>query len=187
MGEASHVAAILLLFGAATADAQIAPPPNAAGAYQKLSPGNQKVARALFEAQNTSPTPTTTRPGSKTAPASASSAAAGSANGPKPLTLDQIAAMKQSGTGWEQVFRQMRAQGLVTDKNIGQVVTRYNQFSRPPSASVVTTGGDAGSPDSARVVPGRGRAALAGSGTQSGDAASVRGNADAYGRSGNIR
>ena len=186
MGEASHVAAILLLFGAATADAQIAPPPNAAGAYQKLSPGNQKVARALFEAQNTSPTPTTTKPGSKT-PAPASSAAAGSANGPKPLTLDQIAAMKQSGTGWEQVFRQMRVQGLVTDKNIGQVVTRYNQSSRPPSASVVTTGGDAGSPDGARVVPGRGRAALAGSGTQSGDAASTRGNGDAYGHSGNIR
>src|SRR5207253_45892 len=142
MGEASHVAAILLLFGAATADAQIAPPPNAAGAYQKLSPGNQKVARALFEAQSTSPTPTTTKPGSKT-PAPASSAAAGSANGPKPLTLDQIAAMKQSGTGWEQVFRQMRAQGLVADKNIGQVVTRYNQSSRPPSASVVTTGSEA--------------------------------------------
>jgi hypothetical protein len=131
--------------------------------------------------------PTTTKPGSKTAPAPASSAAAGSANGPKPLTLDQIAAMKQSGTGWEQVFRQMRAHGLVTDKNIGQVVTRYNQSSRPPSASVVTTGGDAGLPDGARVVPGRGSAALAGSGTHSSDAASTRGNADAYGRSGNIR
>jgi len=187
MGEASHVAAILLLFGAATADAQIAPPPNAAGAYQKLSPGNQKVARALFEAQNTSPMPTTTKAGSKTAPAPTSSAAAGSANGPKPFTLDQIAAMKQGGTGWEQVFRQMRAQGLITDKNMGQVVTRYNHTSRPPSASVVTTGGDAGSPDGAQVVPGRGSAALAGSGTQSGDAASTRGSADAYGRRGNIR
>src|SRR5260370_7502338 len=96
MGEASHVAAILLLFGAATADAQIAPPPNAAGAYQKLSPGNQKVARALFEAQNTSPTPTTTRPGSKMAPASASSAAAGSANGPNPPTPDPIPPIHQS-------------------------------------------------------------------------------------------
>jgi len=56
----------------------------------------------------------------------------------------------------------MRAQGLVTDKNIGQVVTRYNQSSRPPSASVVTTGATRGSPNGARVVPGRGRAALAG-------------------------
>src|SRR5260370_40823017 len=127
MGAASHVAAILLRFGAAPADAQSAPPPTPAGAYQKLSPGNQKVARALFEAQNTSPMPTTTKSGSKTAPAPASSAAAGSANGPKPFTLDQIAATKQSGTGWGQVFRQMRAQGLITDKNIGHVVARVNQ------------------------------------------------------------
>src|SRR5438874_2115415 len=171
MGEASHVAAILLLFGAATADAQIAPPPNAAGAYLKLSPGNQKVARALFEAQNTSPTPTPTKSGSKTAPAPASSAAAGSANGPKPLTLDQIAAMKQSGTGWEQVFRQMRAQGLVADKNIGQVVTRYNQSSRPPSASVVTTGSEAA----------RSSGALAGNAARPSDGASPHGNVDAYG------
>src|SRR5881396_2844081 len=47
MGDASHVAAILLLFGAATADAQITPPPNAAGAYQKLSPGHQGRAGAV--------------------------------------------------------------------------------------------------------------------------------------------
>src|SRR5439155_27375315 len=112
-------------------------------------------------------------PGSKPAAAPARSGAAGSANGPKPLTLDQIAAMKQSGTGWEQVFRQMRAQGLVTDKNIGQVVTRYNQSSRPPSASVVTTGGDAGSPDGARVVPGGGSDDLDGSGTRSRDWAAI--------------
>src|SRR5213594_4505983 len=118
MGDASHVAAILLLFGAATADAQITPPPNAAGAYQKLSPGHQKVARALFEAQ-TMPTTTTKGARKTTTPSPSGAPSAGSANGPKPLTLDQIAAMKQSGTGWEQVFRQMRAQGLVADKNIG--------------------------------------------------------------------
>ena len=137
MGEASHVAAILLLFGAATADAQVAPPPPT-GVYQKMSPGNQKVARALFEAQTTTMAPTTTKAGSKT-PTTTPPAA--SANGPKPLTLDQIAALKQQGTGWESVFRQMRAQGLLTEKNISQVVARYNQ-SRPPSASVVTTKGD---------------------------------------------
>jgi len=178
MGEASHVAAILLLFGAATADAQITPPPNAAGAYQKLSPGNQKVARALFEAQ-TMPTTTTTTKGARktTTPSPSGAPSAGSANGPKPLTLDQIAAMKQSGTGWEQVFRQMRAQGLVADKNIGQVVTRYNQSSRPPSASVVTTGSEAT----------RSSGALAGNAARSNDGASPHGNVDAYGRSGNLR
>ena len=186
MGDASHVAAILLLFGAATADAQVTPPPTAAGAYQKLSAGNQKVARALFEAQSASTTTTTTRKGTgKTAPSSTTPAGAAAGSAPKPLTLDQIAAMKQSGTGWEQVFRQMRAQGLITDKNIGQVVTRYNQSSRPPSASVVTTGGDSTAPGGARVAPGRGSAALAGNAVQGRDTSSARG--DAYGHSGNLR
>jgi len=156
MGDASHVAAILLLFGAATADAQVAPPPPVSGVYQKLSAGNQKVARALFEAQTVPMTMTTTTAGKPSAPAPAPSAS--SANGRKPLTLDQIAAMKQNGTGWEYVFRQMRAQGLLTEKNMGQVMARYNH-SRPPSASVVTTAGGA----------------------------SAGGPADSYGRSGNLR
>src|SRR3989442_12063139 len=178
MGDASHVAAILLLFGAATADAQVTPPPTAAGAYQKLSAGNQKVARALFEAQSAPTTTTTTRKGTgKTAPSSTTPAGAAAGGAPKPLTLDQIAAMKQSGTGWEQVFRQMRAQGLVADKNIGQVVTRYNQSSRPPSASVVTTGSEAA----------RSSGALAGNAARPSDGASPHANVDAYGRSGNLR
>jgi len=159
MGEASHVAAILLLFGAATADAQVAPPPPATGAYQKLSPGNQKVARALFEAQTIPMTTTTTTAGKTAAPSPAAAPSASGANGRKPLTLDQIAAMKQNGTGWEYVFRQMRGQNLLTDKNIGQVMARHNQ-SRPPSASVVTTGAHG---------------------------ASASGPADSYGRSGNLR
>jgi hypothetical protein len=173
MGDASHVAAILLLFGAATADAQVTPPPNPAGAYQKLSAGNQKVARALFEAQH-APTTTTTKTGGAKAPAASTTQAAAAASGPapKPLTLDQIAAMKQSGTGWEQVFRQMRAQGLIADKNIATVVTRYNnQSAKTPSASVVTTAGD---PSPERAV--RGSASLAGNRAD-----------DAYGRSGNLR
>lgn len=138
MGEASHVAAILLLFGAATADAQVAPPPPATGAYQKMSPGNQKVARALFEAQTTTVSPTTIKGGSSTP---APTPAPAVANGPKPLTLDQIAALKQQGSGWESVFRQMRAQGLLSEKSMSQVVARYNH-SRPPSASVATTKAD---------------------------------------------
>ena len=179
MGNASTLAGFLLLLGAVSATPTHAQPASVDGAYARLSPGNAKVARALFEAQVTNTAPTSAKP--------IGTAGGTTAAAHRSLTLDQIAAMKQSGTGWEQVFRQMRAQGLVTDKNIGQVVTRYNQSSRPPSASVVTTGGDAGSPDGARVVPGRGSAALAGSGTHSSDAASTRGNADAYGHSGNIR
>jgi hypothetical protein len=136
MGGGSHVAAILLLFGVTTADAQVTTPPPVSGAYQKLSAGNQKVARALFEAQSVPMGATATKAGSKPAPAGPGTSSAAAT--PKTLTLDQIAAMKQHGTGWEHVFRQMRAQGLLAEKNIGQVMTRYNE-SRMPSASVMST------------------------------------------------
>ena len=69
------------------------------GAFDKLSPGDQKIARALFEAQKTN-------------------------GGTTPLTLDQIAA-KKAHTGWGEVFKHMKAQGLVTDKNLGQAVSNF--------------------------------------------------------------
>jgi hypothetical protein len=159
------------LFGVTTADAQMTAPPAPAGTYQKLSPGHQKVARALFEAQTVPMTTTTTKAGSKPAVASSSTAAAAGGPAPKALTLDQIAAMKQQGSGWEHVFRQMRAQGLLTEKNIGQVMTRYNQSRPATSASIVTTG------------TARGGAALAGAD----DNGSARGSTESYGRSGNLR
>src|SRR5438067_10539336 len=96
MGDASHVAAILLLFGVTAADAQMAPPPPASGAYQKLAPGNQKVARALFEAQTVPMTPTPTKAGTKSAASVVAPSPAG-ANSPKPLTLGQVGGMKQQG------------------------------------------------------------------------------------------
>lgn len=71
-----------------------------AGAFDSLSPGNQKVARALFLAQH----PTS--------------------DGPMPLNLNQIAALKGK-EGWGEVFRQMKSEGLVQDKNLGQVVSGY--------------------------------------------------------------
>jgi hypothetical protein len=72
------------------------------GAFSKLSPGQQKIARALFDAQ---------APG------------AGS-NAPKPLTLDEIA-MKRQGRGWGEIFKDMKAAGLVSDKSLGQVVKSW--------------------------------------------------------------
>src|SRR5207245_7891468 len=71
------------------------------GAFEKLSPGDQKIARALFEAQTTS-------------------------GGATPLTLDQIAAKKKH-TGWGEIFKQMKVQGLVTDRNLGQVVSNFER------------------------------------------------------------
>src|SRR5215471_17732254 len=70
------------------------------GAFDKLSPGDQKIARALFEAQKTN-------------------------GGTTPLTLNQIAAKKKGHAGWGEVFKQMKAQGLVTDKNLGEAVSSF--------------------------------------------------------------
>jgi len=68
------------------------------GAFQSLSPGNQKIANALFAAQ-----PHTT-------------------TGPPRLSRDQIAALNGS-EGWGQVFSQMKTEGLLQAKNLGQVVS----------------------------------------------------------------
>jgi len=76
------------------------------GGYAKLTPGNQRIVDALYKAQRTS--------------------AAGSMGMATGYTRDQIAAMKQSGLGWGQVFQRLRAQGLVREKNLGQVLRQSN-------------------------------------------------------------
>lgn len=104
------------------------------GAFDKLSIGNQKVASALFQAQN------------------------GTTSTSKPLTLDEIAAKKQNGKGWGEVFKSMQAQGLVQEKNLGQVVSKYNQSTK----GVVTTA-------SGRVVSGSSANATSAKGQGSSD------------------
>src|SRR3990167_9491342 len=100
---------LTMLIVVVSAQAQTtAPPAPTAGAFESLSPGGQKIARALFEAQKTTSPPGTTGGTTTTAP--------------KPLTLDEIAAKKQAGTGWGRVFKDLKAQGLVQEKNLGQVV-----------------------------------------------------------------
>jgi hypothetical protein len=85
------------------------------GAYDKLSPGHQKIAAALFDAQQTSITT-------------------------NKLSLNDIAAMKQH-RGWGEIFKQMKEQGLVQEKNLGQVISRANQKAHSGSArgTVITT------------------------------------------------
>jgi hypothetical protein len=96
------------------------------GAYANLSPGNQKIAQALYKAQTTSTTGTST----------------GTGTAPTTLTLDEIATMKTGGQGWGQVFHQMKSQGLVQDKNLGQVISRGNHTGKTGGATstMVTTG-----------------------------------------------
>jgi len=87
-----------------------------AGAFERLSLGNQKVAASLYETQNAG----RPEPGST-----------GTTPTARPLTLGEIAARRQAGQGWGQVFRDMQAQGLVREKSLGQVVVKYGQSTRP--------------------------------------------------------
>ena len=73
--------------------------------FDALSAGDRKIARALFLAQH----PT--------------------ANGPAPLSLNQIADLKTSSS-WAKVFKQMQAGGLVQAKSLGQVVEGYEHQRR---------------------------------------------------------
>ena len=43
------------------------------------------------------------------------------------LTLEEIAAKRGRGQAWGQIFRELKAQGLVHEKSLGQVVARYQQ------------------------------------------------------------
>ncbi len=94
-----------------------------ASAFDQLSPGNQKIAESLF--------------GEQSIPDGATSEA---------WSLDQIAIARQDGQGWGKVFKQMKADGLVDAKNLGQLVSAHSKASKsvPTEGSrfeiVVTTG-----------------------------------------------
>src|SRR5712691_4172069 len=83
------------------------------GNFDSLSPGNQKIANALFAAQK----PT----GTQTA-----------------LTKNQIAGLR-STEGWGRVFKTMKAGGLIQSRNLGQVVSGYNHSLRSSTASAAST------------------------------------------------
>jgi hypothetical protein len=98
---------VLLLAGPAGAQSRA----TSTVTFDSLSPGNQKIAQALFSAQGTTGTP---------------------------LTRDQIAALK--GTeGWGRVFQQMKADGLIQAKNLGQVVSQH-EHQLHASTTTSTTG-----------------------------------------------
>jgi hypothetical protein len=75
----------------------------AQSAFESLSPGNKRIATALFEAQDT----------------------AGA--GAEPMTLEQIAQERRNGRKWGDVFQAMKAQGLIKAETLGQVLGRYDR------------------------------------------------------------
>jgi hypothetical protein len=87
--------------GSPGAPAAAAPssPATVTGSFQRLGPREQKIVRALFDAQH----PT--------------------AEGPAPLNLDQVAALRDRH-GWAKAFKAMKAQGLIDAKTLAQILSR---------------------------------------------------------------
>lgn len=81
-----------------------------AGAFDRLSVGNQKVARSLHQAQKAA--------WSATAPAAPV----------KPLSLDELAARHLGGQAWSGVFKDLKARGLVRENSLGKVVSTYGHL-----------------------------------------------------------
>src|SRR3990170_990625 len=123
------VLAMFLMADAAVA--QPPPPSPNAGAFDELSPSNQKIADALFEAQQTSAAP----------------------GAPTPLSRDDIAAMKQSGKGWGVIFKDMKQQGLVTEKNLGKGVRRALRPALAPESAAGGTTAPAGRSAASTATP----------------------------------
>ena len=99
------------------------------GSYESLSPGNQKIATALYEAQ-------------------------GGVDGVEGVegvdgaySLDHIAGMKQDGTGWGRLFQDLQASGDIPYdvKNLGQLVSgKYQASGDVTTASGAEAGGTEG-------------------------------------------
>jgi hypothetical protein len=119
------VVSVVAILAASNAHAQTKPKTpattTAKDAFNQLSFGNQKVASALYHAQSPSGTTPATRP----------------------LTLAQIAEKRRGGQTWGQVFRELKAQGLVHEKSLGHVVAKYQQTldSTPSLLASDTSGG----------------------------------------------
>lgn len=106
-------AAVLMWTPGATAQSALS------GAFNNLSPSNQRVAEALYRSQR-------------------AGAARGSA-----WSLDKIASASQSEYGWGGVFKQMQTTGLIRESNLGEVISQYRSEPRAGGReiTVVTTQG----------------------------------------------
>jgi len=85
--------------------------PAPATTFTSLSPGEQRIARALYEAQKAT-----------------SDARAGES---KVRSLDEVAGMERNVCGWNQVFKQLKAEGLLVEQTLGHVVARWTRLRRP--------------------------------------------------------
>lgn len=101
------------------APAVVGTPEESKGAYRQLSPGNQQIAEALFNSQSVGV-------GTRQA-----------------WSLDRIASTKQTGIGWGQVFQRMQSEGLIKERNLGNLLAdsrRPAANAAPQRSTVIVTG-----------------------------------------------
>lgn len=89
------------------------------GGFDQLSPGGQRIAKSLYQAQGQ---------------AQGTGGATGGAG--DSWTLDRIAAARQEGEGWGKVFNEMKDADLIQEKNLGRLIAgaRRNGHATGPAA-----------------------------------------------------
>ena len=93
-------------------------------AFRSLAPGEQRIARALHDAQMA---------GDDLEPGRAPPM-------PPARTLDEIAGMERGGAGWNRIFKQLKAEGLIAEQTLGQVVARWTRCGSGAGASTPGSG-----------------------------------------------
>ena len=78
-------------------------------AFSSLALGEQRIARALYDAQM----------------AGGTSDSSGSELRFLRRSLDDIARLMQGGAGWNRVFKQLKAEGVIAEQTPGHVVARW--------------------------------------------------------------
>jgi hypothetical protein len=88
---------VVLLVSCTVASAQGRAVPDPTGSFERLSPEDQTIARAIFDAQKPS--------------------------APKALSLDQLAARKlYDRKGWPSIYKDLQRQGLVREKSLDRAI-----------------------------------------------------------------
>ncbi len=106
------------------------------GVYDKLSPGNQKIVDALYNAQ---PTPSAAQSSGSTTGSGTGSTTTTSTNF---LSKDDIAAMHQDGKGWGVIFKDMKANDQLPPdvRNLGHLVSgRYHPQATTSGSTTITS------------------------------------------------
>jgi hypothetical protein len=85
--------------------------------FSRLSPGEQRIARALYDAQLAGGSPLLAESRARL------------------RSLDEIASMGRNGAGWSRVFKQLKMEGLIAEQTLGHVVARWTRHGGRPEGS----------------------------------------------------